>query len=115
MASGRLMGFRDIVCLVIVLAGVSVADADVATFEDLALPAESCWNGSDGSGGFGPTSAITTMPNGAPGTAFPIRISPIRQQRDGPASTMPSPERARAARPTMPSVTSAGPRRPPSR
>ena len=52
MASGRLMGFRDIVCLFFVLAGVSVADADVATFEDLALPAESCWNGSDGSGGF---------------------------------------------------------------
>ena len=52
MASGRLMKFRNLVCLIAALTIISTANADVATFEDLALPAESYWNGSDESGGF---------------------------------------------------------------
>jgi len=52
MASGRLMKFWKTVCLIIVLSIVSTANADTATFEDLDLPAESYWDGSDGSGGF---------------------------------------------------------------
>jgi len=36
----------------IVLAMINFANANIATFEDLTLPAESYWNGSDGSGGF---------------------------------------------------------------
>ena len=36
--------------LTLLLAGAS--NAAVATFDDLALPPESCWNGADGSGGF---------------------------------------------------------------
>jgi hypothetical protein len=42
-------GFR-IGILALLLAGVS--EAAVATFDDLMLPAESYWNGADGSGGF---------------------------------------------------------------
>jgi hypothetical protein len=38
--------------LVVVLTVAGAANADIATFEDLNLPAESYWNGSDGSGGF---------------------------------------------------------------
>jgi hypothetical protein len=36
--------------LTLLLAGTS--NAAIATFDDLALPPESCWNGADGSGGF---------------------------------------------------------------
>jgi len=46
------MKFRGLVCLIAVLATVSFANADIATFEDLTLPPESFWNGSDASGGF---------------------------------------------------------------
>ena len=52
MASGRMMKFWNTVCLIVILAIVSTANADMATLEDLDLPAESFWNGSDGSGGF---------------------------------------------------------------
>ncbi len=52
MASGRLMKFRNLLCLIVVLTIVNIANSDIATFEDLSLPAESYWNGSDGSGGF---------------------------------------------------------------
>ena len=52
MASGRLMKFWNTVCLIFILSIVSTANADTATLEDLDLPAESYWNGSDGSGGF---------------------------------------------------------------
>jgi len=52
MASGRLMKFRNLACSLFVLIIVSTANANIATFEDLVLPAESFWNGSDESGGF---------------------------------------------------------------
>ena len=52
MASGRLMKFWNTFCLIIILGILSTANADTATLEDLDLPAESYWNGSDGSGGF---------------------------------------------------------------
>ena len=52
LASVRGMKFRNLVCLIVVLTIVSTANSDMATFEDLALPAESYWNGSDESGGF---------------------------------------------------------------
>jgi hypothetical protein len=39
-------------CLVSVLLTAGAANAATATFDDLTLPAESYWNGSDGSGGF---------------------------------------------------------------
>ncbi len=52
MASESLMKFRNLVCLIAALTIISTANADTATFEDLALPGESYWNGSDGSGGF---------------------------------------------------------------
>lgn len=52
LASGRLMKFRNLLCLIVVLTIVSTANSDIATFDDLSLPAESYWNGSDGSGGF---------------------------------------------------------------
>lgn len=58
MASGRLIKFENSVCLIAVLTIVSAADADIATFEDLVLPAESYWNGSDESGGFTSGSAF---------------------------------------------------------
>ena len=41
-----------LICLIIVLSMLSAANADTITFEDLTLPAESFWNGSDNSGGF---------------------------------------------------------------
>ena len=44
--------FRNSICLTAVLAMASVLNADIVTFEDLTLPPESYWNGSDGSGGF---------------------------------------------------------------
>jgi len=46
MASGRYVSL----ILVLMMGGVSMAA--IATFDDLSLSAESCWNGSDGSGGF---------------------------------------------------------------
>ncbi|MCP4257949.1 MAG: DUF4465 domain-containing protein [Planctomycetes bacterium] len=52
MASGRLMKFWNLVCITIVLVMAGIANADIASFEDLDLPTESYWNGSDGSGGF---------------------------------------------------------------
>ncbi len=52
MASVRLMKFWNTICLIVILALVSTAKADIATLEDLELPAESYWNGSDASGGF---------------------------------------------------------------
>ncbi len=52
MASGRLMKFENLVCLIAALTIISTANADIATFEDLSLPPESYWNGSDESGGF---------------------------------------------------------------
>lgn len=52
MASGRLMKFCSQVGIIFILAIAATANADTATLEDLELPAESYWNGSDGSGGF---------------------------------------------------------------
>jgi len=52
MASVRGMKFRNLLCLIVVLTIVSTANSDIATFDDLSLPAESYWNGSDESGGF---------------------------------------------------------------
>ena len=52
MIMGRFMKPGNLFCLTIGLALASVAHADIATFEDLTLPPESFWNGSDGSGGF---------------------------------------------------------------
>jgi hypothetical protein len=52
MDSGRLIKFENLVFLITVLTILSTANANTATFEDLALPAESYWNGSDESGGF---------------------------------------------------------------
>ncbi len=52
MTMGRFMKPGNLVCLAIGLALASVANADIATFEDLTLPSESYWNGADGSGGF---------------------------------------------------------------
>lgn len=44
--------FRGFVWLITILSAADVAHAGTADFEDLALSAESYWNGSDGSGGF---------------------------------------------------------------
>ncbi|MHC4529061.1 MAG: DUF4465 domain-containing protein [Planctomycetota bacterium] len=44
--------FRNLVYLTAVLAMASAANANKATFEDLDLPPESYWNGSDSTGGF---------------------------------------------------------------
>ena len=52
MASRRLMKCRWFMCFVCVLAMASASQGSLANFDDLALPAESYWNGSDGSGGF---------------------------------------------------------------
>lgn len=46
------MELRNLVCLMVVLIMASFANADRVTFEDLALPPGSYWNGSDESGGF---------------------------------------------------------------
>ncbi len=43
---------KHLVRLIVVLAVAAAANAEIATFEDLNLPPESYWNGSDGSGGF---------------------------------------------------------------
>ena len=52
MASRRVLRFRWFVCLVGILAMVSAAQGAIASFDDLSLPGESYWNGSDESGGF---------------------------------------------------------------
>jgi len=48
------MSLRNLICLTVVLSitGISTG-AEMANFEDLSLDANSYWNGSDGSGGFG--------------------------------------------------------------
>jgi len=46
------MKARRLICASIIAAVAGVADAQIATFEDLILPPESYWNGSDASGGF---------------------------------------------------------------
>ncbi len=43
---------KHLVCFVVIMSTVTAAKADVATFDDLTLPAQSFWNGSDSSGGF---------------------------------------------------------------
>jgi len=47
-----MMRLRKLYCLATILLTAGAANAATATFDDLALPAESYWNGSDGSGGF---------------------------------------------------------------
>jgi len=47
-----MMRYRELLCLVVVLVMVSFSKAAVVTFDDLNLPAESYWNGSDSTGGF---------------------------------------------------------------
>jgi len=47
------MASKELVSLILVLMISSVSGAAIATFDDLSLSAESYWNGSDGSGGFG--------------------------------------------------------------
>ncbi|MHC4326053.1 MAG: DUF4465 domain-containing protein, partial [Planctomycetota bacterium] len=49
---GKMMRLRKLYCVVTVLLTAGIANAATATFDDLALEAESFWNGSDGSGGF---------------------------------------------------------------
>jgi hypothetical protein len=46
------MTLKHSVCLIVLAAIVTCANAELVTFEDLSLPPESHWNGSDGSGGF---------------------------------------------------------------
>ena len=52
MGGTKMMRLRKLYCLVSILLTAGVANAATVTFDDLALPAESFWNGSDGSGGF---------------------------------------------------------------
>jgi hypothetical protein len=52
MASGRLMKFWSMFYFIAIFLMAGSTNADMVTFEDLDLPAESFWNGSDGSGGF---------------------------------------------------------------
>ena len=47
-----MLRLRDLYCLIAVLTIAGAAKAAMVTFDDLILPAESYWNGSDGSGGF---------------------------------------------------------------
>lgn len=47
-----MMRLRGLYYLVSILLTAGIANAATAMFDDLALPAESYWNGSDGSGGF---------------------------------------------------------------
>lgn len=47
-----MMRLRKLYCVVTVLLTAGVANAATVTFDELDLPAESYWNGSDGSGGF---------------------------------------------------------------
>ena len=48
----KMLRLRGLYCVVFVLLTAGTAKAARVTFEDLTLPAESYWNGSDGSGGF---------------------------------------------------------------
>jgi len=52
MSSARFMNFRYSLFLIISTAIAVSAHAQIVDLEDLSLPAESFWNGSDGSGGF---------------------------------------------------------------
>jgi hypothetical protein len=52
MGGAKMIWLRKLCGLVIVLVMVNFSKAAVVTFEDLNLPVESYWNGSDGSGGF---------------------------------------------------------------
>jgi len=52
MASRRLMKFRWLVGFIGILAMASAVQGAIASFDDLSLPGESYWNGSDGLGGF---------------------------------------------------------------
>ena len=52
MISTKLFRLRLFMCLVGVLTMAGSGQGSIATFDDLSLPAESYWNGSDGSGGF---------------------------------------------------------------
>ncbi|MFH1718899.1 MAG: DUF4465 domain-containing protein, partial [Planctomycetota bacterium] len=52
MSSKRFMKFRYSLFLIVLGAIAASANAQIADFEDLSLPGESYWNGSDGSGGF---------------------------------------------------------------
>jgi len=47
-----MMRLRDLYCVVIMMLTAGTANAATVTFEDLTLPADSFWNGSDGSDGF---------------------------------------------------------------
>ena len=47
-----MMRLKGLYCLVSILLTAGAAKAAMVTFDDLTLPAESYWNGSDGSGGF---------------------------------------------------------------
>jgi hypothetical protein len=52
MGGAKMMWLRRLYCLIAVLLMANFSKAAIVTFEDLSLPAESFWNGSDGSGGF---------------------------------------------------------------
>jgi len=52
MNSAGLRKLRNLVCLTVILTIAGTAKASIATFDDLNLPLESYWNGSDESGGF---------------------------------------------------------------
>jgi len=52
MVSRRLMKFRWLVGFIGILAMAGAVQGAIASFDDLSLPGESYWNGSDGSGGF---------------------------------------------------------------
>ncbi|MEJ2700892.1 MAG: DUF4465 domain-containing protein [Sedimentisphaerales bacterium] len=52
MASVRMMKAGWWVCVIGVLVVAEVAQAEIATFDELALAPESYWNGADGTGGF---------------------------------------------------------------
>jgi hypothetical protein len=52
MGGTKMMRLRKLCCLVSILLTAGAVKAATVTFDDLTLPAESYWNGSDGSGGF---------------------------------------------------------------
>jgi hypothetical protein len=52
MGGTKMIRLRKLYCVVTVLLTAGVAKAATVTFDDLTLPAESYWNGSDDSGGF---------------------------------------------------------------
>ena len=49
---GKMIALRNLYCLIAVLTMTVTAKASIATFDDLNLPQESYWNGSDQTGGF---------------------------------------------------------------